>query len=122
MNQSNDASTTTKMIPVSRPISLYASLMRPAFGECGVSGAKPPFPACATAASASAAPSTSMRTVSFRRTERAILTGMEAVTRVELPAGVGDRYEVYVNGVRQEPGRDFDCIGDTLIFRRPLAQ
>jgi len=46
---------------------------------------------------------------------------MEALSRVELPAAVGDRYEVYVNGVRQEPGRDFDRIGDTLVFRRALA-
>jgi hypothetical protein len=46
---------------------------------------------------------------------------MEERTRVELPAGVGDRYEVYVNGVRQQPGRDFDRIGDTLVFRRTLA-
>jgi hypothetical protein len=46
---------------------------------------------------------------------------MEERSRVELPAGVGDRYEVYVNGVRQEPGRDFDRIGDTLVFRRSLA-
>jgi hypothetical protein len=29
---------------------------------------------------------------------------------------------VYVNGVRQEPGRDFDRIGDELVFRRELAQ
>ena len=43
-------------------------------------------------------------------------------SRVRLPPGVGDRYEVYVNGVRQEPGRDFDRIGDELIFRRQLAQ
>jgi hypothetical protein len=41
---------------------------------------------------------------------------------VQLPAGVGDRYEVYVNGVRQEPGQDFDRIGDELLFRRKLAQ
>ena len=27
-----------------------------------------------------------------------------------------------MNGVRQEPGRDFDRIGDELIFRRVLAQ
>ena len=40
---------------------------------------------------------------------------------MELPAGVGDRYEVYVNGVRQEPGRDFDRLGGTLVFRRTLA-
>jgi hypothetical protein len=42
-------------------------------------------------------------------------------SRVELPAGVGDRYEVYVNGVPQQPGRDFDRIGDTLVFTRSLA-
>jgi hypothetical protein len=41
---------------------------------------------------------------------------------VHLPAGVGDSYEVYVNGVRQEPGRDFDRLGDELVFRRVLAQ
>jgi hypothetical protein len=46
---------------------------------------------------------------------------VEERSRVELPAGVGDRYEVYVNGVRQEPGGDFDRIGNTLVFRRPLA-
>ena len=43
-------------------------------------------------------------------------------SRVQLPAGAGDSYEVYVNGVRQEPGRDFDRIGDELVFRRALAQ
>jgi hypothetical protein len=35
---------------------------------------------------------------------------------------VGDSYQVYVNGVPQEPGRDFDRVGDALIFRRRLAQ
>jgi hypothetical protein len=43
-------------------------------------------------------------------------------SRVRLPPRVGDSYEVYVNGVRQEPGRDFDRIGDELVFRRALAQ
>lgn len=47
---------------------------------------------------------------------------MDQGSRVRLPAAVGDRYEVYVNGVPQEPGRDFDRVGDELIFRRPLAQ
>ena len=47
---------------------------------------------------------------------------MEVSSRVHLPAGVGDSYEVYVNGVRQEPGRDFDRLGDELVFRRALAQ
>jgi hypothetical protein len=43
-------------------------------------------------------------------------------SRVQLPPRIGDRYEVYVNGVRQESGRDFDRIGDELVFRRELAQ
>ena len=46
---------------------------------------------------------------------------MEA-SRIRLPTAVGDRYEVYVNGVRQEPGQDFDRLGDELVFRRALAQ
>ena len=47
---------------------------------------------------------------------------MEGQSRVHLPHGVGDSYEVYVSGVRQEPGRDFDRLGDELVFRRELAQ
>ena len=47
---------------------------------------------------------------------------MEGHSRVHLPAGVGDSYQVYVNGVRQEPGRDFDRVGNDLVFRRALAQ
>ena len=45
-----------------------------------------------------------------------------AGSRVHLPPGVGDRYEVYVNGVLQQPGRDFDRLGDQLVFHRELAQ
>ncbi len=29
---------------------------------------------------------------------------------------------MYVNGVQQEPGRDFDRMGNELVFRRELAQ
>ena len=47
---------------------------------------------------------------------------MEGQSRVHLPPGVGDSYEVYVNGIRQEPGRDFDRFGGELVFRRQLAQ
>jgi hypothetical protein len=47
---------------------------------------------------------------------------VEEQSRIHLPYGVGDSYEVYVNGVRQEPGRDFDRLGDELVFRRELAQ
>ena len=43
-------------------------------------------------------------------------------SRVELPPGIGDRYDVFVNGVRQESGRDFQRRGDELVFARPLAR
>jgi hypothetical protein len=50
------------------------------------------------------------------------LGDVEGHSRVHLPPEVGDSYQVYVNGVRQEPGRDFDRLGDELVFRRRLAQ
>jgi hypothetical protein len=47
---------------------------------------------------------------------------VEGHSRVQLPPGVGESYEVYVNGIRQEPGRDFDRLAGELVFRRELAQ
>ncbi|HEX7346405.1 MAG TPA: hypothetical protein VF253_06410 [Candidatus Limnocylindrales bacterium] len=46
----------------------------------------------------------------------------QAGSRVELPVDVPDEFEVFVNGVRQEPGRDFHVRGRTLVFTRSLAQ
>jgi hypothetical protein len=43
-------------------------------------------------------------------------------TRVQLPAGVGERFEVFVNGLAQQPGRDFRRQGDELVFDRRLAR
>ena len=43
-------------------------------------------------------------------------------TLVELPAGVGESFEVFVNGVVQQPGRDFRREGGELVFDRPLAR
>jgi hypothetical protein len=43
-------------------------------------------------------------------------------SRVELPAEVPEDFEVFVNGVRQEPGRDYHVQGRTLVFTRSLAQ
>lgn len=43
-------------------------------------------------------------------------------SRVELPAGVGNRYEVYVNGIRQQEGSDFSRRGGELVFTRSLAR
>jgi hypothetical protein len=43
-------------------------------------------------------------------------------TRVDLPDYVPESFEVYVNGVRQAPGLDFEVEGRSLVFPRPLAQ
>jgi hypothetical protein len=43
-------------------------------------------------------------------------------TRVQLPVGVGERFEVFLNGVPQQPGRDFRREGDELVFERRLAR
>jgi hypothetical protein len=42
-------------------------------------------------------------------------------SRVELPPDVPEAFEVYVNGVRQEPGRDYRVQGRSLVFNRRLA-
>ena len=42
-------------------------------------------------------------------------------TYVELPNEVSEPFEVYLNGVRQEPGRDYRVAGRTLVFDRSLA-
>jgi hypothetical protein len=41
--------------------------------------------------------------------------------RVTLPAEVAEPFEVYLNGVRQEPGRDFEVEAGALVFERRLA-
>ena len=43
-------------------------------------------------------------------------------SRIELPEHLPPAFEVYVGGVRQLPGRDFDVQGRTLVFPRPIAQ
>lgn len=41
---------------------------------------------------------------------------------VPLPRDVREPFQVYVNGVLQERGRDYDVSGATLVFTKPLAQ
>ena len=43
-------------------------------------------------------------------------------TRVELPPHIPPAFEVYVSGVRQEPGRDYVLEGRSLVFPRELAE
>jgi hypothetical protein len=47
---------------------------------------------------------------------------MAAESRVELPPEIPEDFDVYVNGVRQEAGRDYRVQGRTLIFPKSLAQ
>jgi hypothetical protein len=43
-------------------------------------------------------------------------------TRVKLPEGVAGGFEVYVNGVPQQAGKDYHVSGDELVFDRRLAK
>jgi hypothetical protein len=42
--------------------------------------------------------------------------------RVPLPPGAQEPFDVYVNGVLQAPGVDYDVAGRTLRFHKPLAK
>jgi hypothetical protein len=42
--------------------------------------------------------------------------------RVPLPSGIKPPFEVYVNGVRQELGRDFRISEGQLMFERELVR
>ncbi len=44
------------------------------------------------------------------------------VWRVQLPRGAEPPYRVFVNGVRQEQGRDFEVVGTELHFSKPLEK
>ena len=46
---------------------------------------------------------------------------MESGARVKLPPSVGDSFEVYVNGVLQRSGVDYERHGDEILFARALA-
>jgi hypothetical protein len=41
---------------------------------------------------------------------------------VRLPSGVVEPFAVYVNGVRQREGVDFEVRGRALLFSRPLVK
>jgi hypothetical protein len=42
--------------------------------------------------------------------------------RVPLPDGAGKPIRVFVNGVPQEEGRDYELVGNELVFDRPLEK
>ena len=47
---------------------------------------------------------------------------MENQTRIDLPPGVSRPYDVFVNGVVQTEGADFEVFGSTLVFPRLFTQ
>jgi hypothetical protein len=47
---------------------------------------------------------------------------MSEQSRVNLPSGIGQSFEVFLNGVPQVEGRDYRRVGDHLFFSRPLAR
>ena len=47
---------------------------------------------------------------------------MTSRSRVDLPSHVPDRFDVYVAGVLQRRGTDYEVFGRSLVFPRPIAQ
>lgn len=47
---------------------------------------------------------------------------MESRTQIELPAQVSRPFEVFVNGIQQVEGTDFELVGTSLVFRRSLER
>jgi hypothetical protein len=47
---------------------------------------------------------------------------VEQRTHVELPPHVAPPFEVFVNGVQQTEGEDYDVVGSMLVFDRPLVR
>jgi hypothetical protein len=47
---------------------------------------------------------------------------VESGSQVELPPQVEGSFDVYVNGVAQRRGVDYEQLGRTLVFRSELAQ
>ena len=44
------------------------------------------------------------------------------VSRVELPRGAEPPFRVFVNGVPQQQGRDYEVVGSELHFSQPLEK
>jgi len=42
--------------------------------------------------------------------------------RVDLPPQVPEEFDVFVNGVRQRRGLDYEVVGRSLVFPRAIAQ
>jgi hypothetical protein len=43
-------------------------------------------------------------------------------SRVDLPPHVPQEFDVFIGGVKQTPGTDYEVVGRALVFPRPIAQ
>jgi len=48
--------------------------------------------------------------------------GVEVGRRVRLPRGSEPPIRVYVNGIEQQPGTDYDLRGGEVVFRRSIVK
>jgi hypothetical protein len=43
-------------------------------------------------------------------------------SRIDLPAHIPDEFDVFVGGVPQQRGVDYELVGRSLVFPRPIEQ
>jgi hypothetical protein len=48
--------------------------------------------------------------------------GVAERSSVDLPSYVPDQFEVFVNGIAQARGVDYEVVGRSIVFPRPIAQ
>jgi hypothetical protein len=48
--------------------------------------------------------------------------GVSSRSRIDLPDHVPNDFEVYIAGVQQARGSDYEVMGRILVFPRPIAQ
>src|SRR5919201_2530963 len=98
------------------------SSIRVACGESGPRGERPAgSPAKAACARTSPRRATTPRTKTLLRTGDGILWRVTERTRVQRPVGIGSHFQVFLNGVPQQEGRDFRREGNELVFEKRLA-
>src|SRR5436190_18478578 len=94
-----------------------------ACGESGPRGERPAgSPANATCARTSPSRATKTRAPTLLLTRDGILWRVGERTRVQLPAGIGSHFQVFLNGVPQQEGRDFRREGNELVFDARLTK
>jgi hypothetical protein len=50
------------------------------------------------------------------------LDGVPVGRRVRLPRGAEEPISVYINGIEQQRGRDFELDSDGILFREPIVK